>query len=223
MSPHRSVLILAALGCAAVFAACGSSGTNPAVSGAVGGTVPVAPTSTPPSVAVTPTPPPGTVIPTPVPTATVSTQQVITMALPQSVMGSTTSAFGIIGGYTQSGFSQTLAFAPGSQVMMRNGQAGIQHTLNVVSTTSFPALPALPFTASGGSTFDQNFTSGVINGGALIGPFTLTAGTYFVGCAFHYISNTMRTVMTVAVGATPGPQATPPGGTATPPPGGIGY
>jgi hypothetical protein len=224
MSPHRSVFFLAAVGCAAVFAACGpsNSGTNGLPSTAGGtGTVTAAPTATP--VGATPTPTSGPVTPTPVPTATVSTQQVITMALPQSVMGSTTSAFGTIGGYTQTGFSQTLAFAPGSQVMMRNGQAGIQHTLNVVSTTSFPALPALPFTASGGSTFDQNFTSGIINGGALIGPFTLTAGTYFIGCAFHYISNTMRDVMTVAVGATPGPQATPPGGTATPPPGGIGY
>jgi hypothetical protein len=144
------------------------------------------------------------------------------MALPQSVIGSTTSAFGIIGGYTQSGFSQTLAFAPGSQVMLRNGQAAIPHTLNIVSTTSFPASPPLPFTASGGSTIDQNFTSGTIAGGALIGPFTLTAGTYFIACAFHYVSNTMRTVMTVAVGATPGPQATPPTPNQTPPPGG-GY
>jgi hypothetical protein len=33
----------------------------------------------------------------------------------------------------------------------------------------------------------------------------------------------MRTVLVVAAGATPGPQATPPSPTQTPPPGGIGY
>jgi hypothetical protein len=145
------------------------------------------------------------------------------MALP-TVIGTTTSAFGTIGGFTQSGFSQTLAFAPGSQIMLRNGQTTLPHTFNIISTTSFPAAPALPFTASGSSTIDQNFTSGTINPAQTIGPFTLTAGTFFVGCAFHYLSNDMRTILTVAAGATPGPQATPPGGpTQTPPPGGIGY
>src|ERR1700730_9465755 len=100
MSPHRSALVLAAFGCAAVLAACGGGGSG-TTGGGGGGGVPV-PTPTPVSTRPTSTP-----VPTPTPTATVSTQQVITMALPTSVMGSTTSAFGVIGGYTQSGFSQT--------------------------------------------------------------------------------------------------------------------
>ncbi len=226
MSPHRSALVLAALGCTAIFAACGSGSSGSATGGGVPvGPVGVTPTSSPPSSTTAPisTPTPVSSTPTPLPTSTVSTQQVVTMALP-SAIGSTTTAFGTIGGYTQSGFSQTLAFAPGSQIMLRNGQTGVPHTFNVLSTTSFPASPALPTSASGSSTIDQNFTSGTISPATMIGPFTLAAGTYFLGCAFHYTSDTMRTVLTVAAGATPGPQATPPGGgTQTPPPGGIGY
>lgn len=207
MSPHRSASILAAVGCVAVFAACGGGGG----------------TSSPGAPVVTgSTPAPATPTPVPTPTATVSTQQVVTMALPSSVMGSTTTAFGVIGGYTQSGFSQILAFAPGSQIMLRNGQAGVPHTLDVVSTASFPASPTLSTTASG-ATLDQNFASGVINPTTMIGPFTLTAGTYYVGCAFHYTTDNMRTVLVVAAGATPGPQATPPSSGSTPPPTGYGY
>ncbi|HEY4442233.1 MAG TPA: hypothetical protein VGN14_17365 [Candidatus Elarobacter sp.] len=209
MSTHRSALILAAFGCAAALAACGGGSGGGSAAPAGPGTTPVS----------TPTPtatPAGTATPTPT-----AQPQVITMALPSSVMGSTTSANGPIGGYTQTGFSQTLAFAPGSQVMLRNGQATTSHTLNVLSTTAFPTNPSLSAAASG-SSIDQNFASGAINPDTTIGPFTLTAGTYFVGCAFHYVSDTMRTVLVVAAGATPGPQATPPGGTATPPPG-YGY
>jgi hypothetical protein len=104
--------------------------------------------------------------------------------------------------------------------MIRNGQTAVPHTFSVISTTGFNGTPTA--TASGGSTIASNFNTGTVNGGQLIGPFTLTAGTYFIGCAFHYLAEGMRTVLVVAANATPGPQATPMP-TATAPPGGIGY
>lgn len=161
--------------------------------------------------------------PTATPTPPVSTQQVITAALPTTAIGSLVDpTYGLIGGYTQSGYSQTLAFAPGSQVMIRNGQASVPHTLNVLSTTAFPSNPSIPTTSNGSATIDANFASGTLAGGALAGPFTLAAGTYYIGCGYHY-ENNMRTVLKVAAGAVPGPSATPAPGSATPPPGGGGY
>jgi hypothetical protein len=150
--------------------------------------------------------------------------QVITMALPQSVMGQLTDpTFGVIGGYTQSTYSQVLAFAPNSQVMLANGQAGQPHTLDVIAQSGpFPSSPTLSTNPAGGSTLAAGFASGTLNGGSEIGPVTLSAGTYFVGCAFHYVSNMMRTVLIVAAAATPGPQATAPPGS-SPPPSMFGY
>jgi hypothetical protein len=92
--------------------------------------------------------------------------------------------------------------------------------VSVISTTGFTGAPT-SLTAAGGSTIATGFTTGTVNGGALIGPFTLTAGTFFVGCAYHYVSENMRTVLVVAANATPGPQATPPPSATPPPPGSI--
>jgi hypothetical protein len=194
---------------AALLAACGGGGSSGG-----GGYV------TPPTVTVTATP---TAAPTATPPA--SSQQVITAALPSTAIGALTDpTYGLIGGYTQSAYSQTLGFAPGSQVMIRNGQASVPHTFNVVSTTSFPASPNISTTSSGSTTINASFASGTVAGGALAGPFTLAAGTYYIGCAYHYASNAMRTVLNVAANATPGPSATPaPGSTSTPPGQGGGY
>jgi len=146
------------------------------------------------------------------------------MALPTTAMGVVQDpTYGTIGGYTQALYSQTLAFAPGSQIMIQNGQLGTPHTFGVDSTTGFDASgAALNTSATGGNTIQAGFNTGSVNGGASAGPFTLAAGIYYIGCAFHYQSNTMRTVLDVAASATPGPQATAPPGQATPPPGGGG-
>lgn len=215
MSSHRSSFAVGAAGVAiaAALAACsgGGTGTTPGV------VAPPASTTIPG--AATPTPSPAATS-----SATVSTQQVVTMALPDSVMGSRTDAtFGVVGGYTQQSFSQVLGFAPGTQIMIRNGQSAIPHTLGVVSTTAFDAGGALSTAATGGSTIGAGFNTGTVLPGALAGPFTLATGTYFIGCAFHYASNTMRSVLIVGAAAAPGPQATPPVPTETAPPGGIGY
>ncbi len=209
----RIPLTLGALLVGASLAACGGGGGSTGGGGVVNPPV------------VTPTPAPVTV---PTPTAApVATQQVVTLALPSTAMGSLVDAtFGLIGGYTQAQFSQTLAFAPASQIMVRNGQAAtVPHTMGVVSTSAasgFVASPPLSLTASGGSTIGAGFNTGTIAPGALAGPFTLAAGTYWLGCAYHYASDTMRTVLVVAAGATPGPQATP-APTKTAPPPGQGY
>jgi hypothetical protein len=144
---------------------------------------------------------------TPVPTAA---PQVIRLSLPSSSIGTLVDpTYGLIGGFTQQTYSQILGFVPGVQIMISNGQTGVPHTLNVLSQTAFPASPTLSVAAAGGATLAAGFASGSINGGASVGPVTLTAGLYFIGCAFHYASNTMRTVLNVAAAATPGPQATP--------------
>jgi hypothetical protein len=197
-SPFAATAVAVAF--AASLAACGGGGSSS------GGAPPVPnPTATPPPV---------------------STQQVVIAALPSSVMGERTDpTFGAIGGYTQQTFSQVLGFAPGSQIMVQNGQTTTPHTLGVVSTTGFDAGGALSASATGGSTIQAGFNTGTINPGALVGPFTLVAGTYYIGCAFHYgNAPSMRTVLQVAANATPGPQATaPPGSTSTPDPGRTGY
>jgi hypothetical protein len=152
-----------------------------------------------------------------------STQQVITMSLPGSAIGvETDPTFGVVAGYTEAVYSQTLAFVPGAQIMIANGEAAVPHTLNVLSQTAFPVNPVLAVTASGGNTLAAGYASGVVNPDAMIGPVTLTAGVYYIGCGFHYTSNNMRTVLTVAAAAMPGPQATPVPGDA-PPLNGFGY
>jgi hypothetical protein len=190
----------------AALAACGGGGSG---SGA----------STPVTVAATAAPT------TAATTAATAAPQVVTMSLPDvGAMGQENDpTFGLVGGYTQQTYSQVLGFAPGSQVMIMNGQPGIQHTFDVVSTTGFNGTATTA--ASGGSTLSSTFATGAVNPGQSVGPVTLTAGTYFIGCGFHFVSNKMRTVLVVAAAATPGPQATPVPGD-TPPPSvnnGFGY
>jgi hypothetical protein len=231
----RTPLVLSAVLVAASIAACGGGGSTnlpvaprpgaPAPSGApVSTPTPSgAPVSTPtPSGAPVSTPTPsGAPVSTPTPTASPLTVQVVAMAEPITAIGSIVDpTFGLVGGYTQQSTSQVLGFAPGSQIMIRNGQTATPHTFSVISTTGFTGAPT-SLTAAGGSTIATGFTTGTVNGGALIGPFTLTAGTFFIGCAYHYTSENMRTVLVVAAGATPGPQATPPPAVTPPPPGSI--
>jgi plastocyanin len=131
----------------------------------------------------------------------------IGIALP-SGMGSVTTSFGTVGGYTQQTYSQVMAFPPGTVVTIKN--LGVQpHTLNVMSTSSFPSNPALSTSAAGGSSLAMGWQSGSIPAGGTVTVTLATAGTYFIGCAFHYTQYGMRDVLMVSSSATPGPQATP--------------
>jgi hypothetical protein len=158
------------------------------------------------------------------------TAQVIKVALPSSAIGTVQSSFGLIGGFTQSGTSQILGFQPGQQVEIQNAQdpsTNIPHTLgDTGGTNGFPTPANLSMQSNtpDKGKFKHGFQSGTIQPGQLRGPFTLQAGTYFIGCAYHYASDGMRDVMIVAANASPGPAATPPPGQSPPPySGGGGY
>ncbi len=148
----------------------------------------------------------------------------IGVALPTGAIGvENDPTFGSVGGFTQQVYSQVVAFAPGTAITIKNLSTTTAHTLNVAGDVGagapvFPANPTLSTTAAGGNTLTDGFASGNLAPGASIGPITLTAGMYYIGCAYHYASNQMRSALLVTAAATPGPQATPvPTGTNAPP------
>ncbi|HEV2260932.1 MAG TPA: hypothetical protein VGR69_01420 [Candidatus Rubrimentiphilum sp.] len=148
----------------------------------------------------------------------------IGFALPDGTIGQVNDpTFGKVGGYTQNVYSQTIAFPPGTTVTLRNLSAATDHTLNVLSTTGFPASPTLSTNASGGSTLAAGYSSGTVHGGGTLSLLLANAGTYYIGCAYHYMDAvSMRDVIQVNAAATPGPQATPQPSGASPPGGCTG-
>jgi plastocyanin len=150
------------------------------------------------------------------------------MAAPSGAMGSVnTPPYGMVGGYTQQTYSQVLAFAPGSKITIKNLASGSPHSLNVLSTSSFPANPTISGTSSNSTSLDASYRSGAINPGQSVTVTLSNPGTYYIGCAFHYFDAvSMRDVLLVSSSATPGPQATPQpssGGSTPGPGGGYGY
>jgi plastocyanin len=105
-----------------------------------------------------------------------------------------------------------LAFPPGTTVTIKNLSSTEVHTLNVLSTSAFPAKPAtISTSASGGSSLAAGFATGNIPAGGSMQVTLNTPGTYYIGCAYHYNdAASMRDVLMVSSSATPGPQATPP-------------
>lgn len=205
----RHILIALAFTASAALAACGGGGGggyNPPAGGGTGGGNGTTG---------------GTVATTPPPVAPLT----IGVSLPTSEIGVVNDpTYGIVGGYTQQSFSQVLGFAPGAQVSIKNLSSTLPHTLNVLSTTAFPASgTAISAGASGGSTIASGFGSGNIAAGATVGPFTLSAGVYYIGCAYHYSSNGMRSALVVSSTAVPGVQATPQPSPPQPPGPGNGY
>lgn len=207
----KQIVFAGVLATASALTACSGGGSNSAA-------------TTPPAIA------PSTPAPTLAPTLVPQSQQVVSVALPTTAIGQQTDpVFGLIGGYTQRTYSQILGFAPGMQIMIRNADSLRPHTLGDLKTTSFPANDGgvLSTTATASSTFSSGWQSGNLTSGQLVGPITLMAGTYYIGCAYHYESNHMRDVLVVASGATPGPEATQQPGAPTPSPtnapGGTSY
>ena len=135
----------------------------------------------------------------------------IGVATASGTIGSLNTSFGEVGGYTQQTYSQVLAFPPGTTVTIKNLSSSSPHTLNVLSMSAFPAQPAnISNSAAGGSDLAMGYQSGSINPGASVSVTLNTPGTYFIGCAYHYNDTiSMRDVLMVSAGATPGPQATP--------------
>lgn len=199
----RFDILAAACMATALLAACGGGGGG----GTGGGGVPP----------VTPTSPPSNV-----------GANTIGFSLPDGSLGTVNTApFGTVGGYTQSVYSQVLGFPVGTVITLKNLSASTTHTLNVLSMSAFPATPAaISTTGSGTTTLDSAFASGPVAPGGTMSITLSTAGTYYIGCAFHYNDAvSMRDVIVVGANASPGPQATPqPSGGGGNPPGCInGY
>jgi plastocyanin len=135
--------------------------------------------------------------------------------LPGEGLGALKSAFwgATLGGYTQMTYSQALAFPPGTKLTVRNLSKSVSHTLDVVAKidghpAKFPANPVLSQQAKGNGQFGVGYASGVIKPGGSVTMTLSKAGTYLIGCAFHY-KDGMHDVFVVSAGAKPGNQATP--------------
>lgn len=118
-----------------------------------------------------------------------------------------------LGGYTQEARSQALAFPPGTKITIRNMSKNITHTLDVVKEISgppagFPKNPTLSLPKKGGDKLEKGYASGKIAPGKSVTVILAKAGTYLIGCYYHYKFG-MRDVIEVKRGARPGPQATP--------------
>jgi len=145
--------------------------------------------------------------------------------LPSEGLGQMKSAYwrALLGGFTQTKYSQALAFPPGTKITIRNLSKSNQHTLDVVKEITgppadFPSDPKLSVTAKGDGKFEVGYASGPIRPGKSVTITLVKAGIYMIGCAFHYHDG-MRDIIKVAKGAQPGPQATAPpssGPTSTP-------
>lgn len=143
--------------------------------------------------------------------------------LPSEGVGTYQSPFwkATIGGYTQMQYAQTLGFPPGTKITIRNLSKKIPHTLDVVSVikgppANFPKNPSLKMQKHGGTVLAAGYASGVIKPGKSVTVTLSKAGTYLIGCAFHY-SQGMHDVLVVSSKAKPGQQGTPPP-KGTPPP-----
>ncbi|MGA8534872.1 MAG: hypothetical protein WB615_12260 [Candidatus Tumulicola sp.] len=136
--------------------------------------------------------------------------------LPSAGLGTFNSPFwkATIGGFTQTQYSQTLGFPTGTKITLRNLSKTTPHTLNVLEDikgppAKFPGNPTLKTTPAGQGILQVGFRSGILQPGKSVTITLSKAGTYLIGCAFHYHEG-MRDVFVVAKNAKPGQQATPP-------------
>lgn len=150
----------------------------------------------------------------------------ITATLPQNTIGEELPSEGLgsimdphwkatVGGFTQTTYSQVLGFPPGTKLTLENLSKTISHTLDEVKKikkppANFPSNPSLTTSARGNGVFGKGYASGVLTPGKSVSLTLSHAGVYLFGCAFHY-GEGMRDVIVIKPGATPGPEATPPG------------
>jgi plastocyanin len=163
---------------------------------------------------------------------TIQSDLVVTAVLPARTIGEELPSAGLgtynspfwhatIGGFTQTQYSQTLGFPPGTKITLRNLSKTTEHTLDVVQEikgppAKFPKSPTLRINAQGHGILGTGYASGIIKPGKTVSITLSKAGTYLIGCAFHYKFG-MRDVLVVAKNAKPGQEATPPPkATATP-------
>lgn len=148
--------------------------------------------------------------------------------LPQEGVGTEDhKPWGKIGGFTQTRRAQTLAFPPGTVITIRNLSKTNEHTFNFVRVVNgppahFPRNVNLSIPARGNGVFGPGYASGPIAPGRSVKVKLSKAGTYLIGCAFHYAEG-MQDVIIIKDGARPGPTPSPgPTSQPTTPPGGGG-
>ena len=136
--------------------------------------------------------------------------------LPSEGLGSVNSAHwkSMLGGFTQKSYSQPLGFPPNTKLTIHNLSKTTKHTLDVVKVISgppadFPKGIKLMVDARGDGKLEAGYASGPILPGKSVTVTLAKAGTYLIGCAYHYYLG-MHDVLVVQPNATPGPQATPP-------------
>ncbi len=150
--------------------------------------------------------------------------------LPQEGVGTADhKPWGKVGGFTQTQRAQTLAFPPGTVITIHNLSKTTEHTFNFVKAVGgppahFPAGVNLSVSARGHGVFGPGYASGPIAPGRSVKVKLSKAGTYLIGCAFHYDEG-MRDVIVIKDGAKPGPTPRPaPSSQPTSgPPGGGGW
>ncbi len=136
--------------------------------------------------------------------------------LPSAGLGTYNSTFwkATVGGFTQTQYSQTLGFPPDTKITLHNLSKTTPHTLNVIEEIKgppvhYPAKPNLLTSPNGHGIMGTGYRSGIVQPGKSITITLSKAGTYIIGCAFHY-SEGMRDVLVVKKGAVPGKEASPP-------------
>lgn len=136
--------------------------------------------------------------------------------LPTEGIGTYKSPFwkAVVGGYTQESYAQTLGFPTGTTITIRNLSKKTPHTLDVVAKIAgppakFPKNPSLRTQAHGGKVLATGYASGIIEPGKSVTVTLSNAGTYLIGCAFHY-GEGMHDVLVIGRKAKPGQQGTPP-------------
>jgi plastocyanin len=118
-----------------------------------------------------------------------------------------------LGGFTQQRYSQSLGLRPHTKITILNLSKSVTHTLDVVKEISgppadFPKDPNLSIKEKGGGKLETGYASGPIKPGKSVTVTLVKAGTYLIGCAFHYKYG-MRDVLVIEPHAAKGPQATP--------------
>ncbi|HEY1977668.1 MAG TPA: hypothetical protein VGG89_14035 [Candidatus Baltobacteraceae bacterium] len=121
--------------------------------------------------------------------------------------------WGMVGGFTQTRRAQTLAFPPGTVITIHNLSKTDEHTFDFVKAVGgppahFPANINLSVSARGNGVFGPGYASGPIKPGGSVRVKLSKAGTYLVGCAFHYAEG-MQDVIVIKDGAKPGPTPSP--------------
>ena len=144
--------------------------------------------------------------------------------LPEEGVGTSNhKPWGKVGGFTQTQRAQTLAFPPGTVITIRNLSKTNEHTFNFIKAVDgppahFPVNVKFRINAHGNGVFGPGYASGPLAPGASVKVKLVKAGTYLVGCAFHYADG-MQDVIVIKEGKKPGPEGTPiPASTPSPPP-----